>query len=166
MIFTTGISRSGKSSTIGQFIFGRNFRHLKGSELLRKAGRPIRQISKATANENQRILLELLKALPIDDMTIFDGHVLIETTEGIFPVPDWVFDGLMMSKMICIINDPEEIVASRGQQAWNVEVKDIEQLQEAERRYAISQAKRLTVPCFEVRAFDIAGFSAAIESHI
>ena len=108
MIFVCGISASGKSSIVSAFANANSgFRHIKGSALLERAGRPIRNLSGSNAESNQWALLDILRSEQlIGPLTILDGHITIETTEGSFVVPSWFFKGADIAGIICITSDP------------------------------------------------------------
>jgi adenylate kinase len=164
MIFVAGVSRSGKSHTIETVSTVRNFTHLRASRLLREAGRPLGPLSRAQAEENQRVLAELLMAAgqTYGRRTILDGHVMIETTEGPFPVPDGIFDQIRPTSIICITDDPAAIAGRRADQGWTFDRREIERLQHIEIRCAQHQAARLDVPYHAIQANDIGAFLQAV----
>jgi adenylate kinase len=164
MVFVGGLSRSGKSSLIDVFSTAEGFSHIKASSLLKGAGRPLGPLSKTEAAKNQNVLLELLIAGGYINRqkAILDGHAIIETTEGIFAVPDLLFDEIKPTKMICIVNDAPTIANRRVAAGWHFEPQDISRLQEVELRYARSQANRLHVPFYEIKADDLSDFSRSI----
>jgi adenylate kinase len=166
MIFVAGVSRAGKSSTIEAFAKARGFTHIRASVLLHSAGRPLRQLSNAGAAENQRVLVELLRADGFigRSSAILDGHATIETSEGIFFVPDTLFDQLNPSKIVCIINDPAIVAHRRTEIGYSFDPKEVSRLQEIEERSARMQATRLRVPYYTVEADDLARFAAAIDA--
>jgi adenylate kinase len=165
MIFVAGISRSGKSSMIEAFSKAQGFTHVKASGLLKEADRPLGPLSRTEADENQRVLIELLKTNEHinNSKTILDGHAIIETTEGIFPVPDSLFDELRPIKIICIVNDPATIARRRAQTGWHLDPEDVSRFQEIEQQYARAQSDRLQVPYYEIEAGNLVGFASAIE---
>jgi adenylate kinase len=164
MIFVAGISRSGKSSTIEAFAKTRGFTHIKASAMLRNAGRPLGPLSIVEAAENQLALIDLLKndADTENSTAILDGHAMIETTDGAFPVPDILFDQLNLIKMICIINDPAVIKKSRVESGWRFDLQEIIRLQEIEQECASAQALRLNIPFYKINAHDLSEFAHAI----
>ena len=165
MIFVAGISRSGKSSTIEALAKTRGFTYLKASSMLRSAGRPLGPLSIVEAAENQRTLIELLKsdAPAGNSTTILDGHAMIETTDGTFPVPDILFDQLDLIKMICIVNDPAVIKRGRAESGWSFDLQEIIRLQEIEQECASTQAIRLHIPFYKINAHNVLEFARAID---
>jgi adenylate kinase len=164
MIFVAGISRSGKSHTVAKFIASRNFRHIKASQLLREAGRPLGPLSPAEAEENQHVLAALLTtdSQYAGFRMFLDGHVMIETTDGPYLVPDWFFDRIEIEKIMCITDDPKAIMERRAQHGWIFDPQALAQLQNIERQYAYDQAARLQIPYHEVRGNDLPAFTNAI----
>jgi adenylate kinase len=165
MIFVAGVSRSGKSHTIDAFAADRNYLHIRASDLLREAGRPLGPLSRAQAEENQHVLVKLLMepAKRCFRMTILDGHVMIETTDGPFPLPDWVFDQLRPTSIICITDDPGAIAERRAEQGRVFDRREIERLQQIEVQCARDQASRMCIRYHEVRANDVCSFARAVD---
>jgi adenylate kinase len=160
-----GISRSGKSSTIEAFAKTRDFVHIRASFLLQKANRPLGPLSRDEAVENQRVLVELLRngGHIANPQAILDGHATIETIEGIYPVPDALFDEIRPSKIICIVSEPATLARRRADAGLILNPQDVIRLQEIEELHARVQATRLRIPFYKTEGDNLAKFAIAIE---
>jgi adenylate kinase len=108
------------------------------------------------------VLLDTLRSEElIGPLTILDGHITIETTEGIFVVPSWFLHGTEIAGIICITNDPL-IIERRRKEKGLVSGVAIEGLQEAEKRSARERAEQLGVVYRQVSADDQGSFEAAV----
>jgi adenylate kinase len=98
-----------------------------------------------------------------DRLTILDGHMTIETIEGIFVVPIWFFSGARVAGVICIINEPL-VIERRYKKQGFVPRDSVEKLQAAEMQAAKDRARELQIGYHEVVAADLHGFGAAVDS--
>lgn len=165
MIFVGGISSSGKTHTIAMFVADHDYFHVKASAVLSEIGRPIKSLTFSEAELNQQYLLRHLemKGL-ISPHTILDGHVIIETVEGIYPVPEWFFSQAQISKIICVTEDPR-VIQDRRKSLGQILVSDsnkLQDLQELELRLAAEQAERLGIDCRQVSAGRVDDFAATV----
>ncbi|UVF19001.1 ATP-binding protein [Microvirga terrae] len=165
MIMIVGISASGKTYTIQrlqeQFP---NTHHIRASSILRAASRPLRPITEKDVFENQRVLIENLpRPLSLTGTVLFDGHAMIETTSGPMLLPDWVFDSLTPSSIVCIVDSPAIISERRHARGWSTTASEVEALQELEEAHARTQAKRMEIPYLKALAGDVAAVSQLLQ---
>lgn len=161
MILVTGISGVGKSYTAERVVAAApNLKHVRASELLVQAGRPVSFPTPSEMEENQRVLCRLLaeKDAVAGGKLVLDGHAILETRDGPRPTPSWIFDALPISVVLCVQDDPAVVAVRREAKHGRQEETQVRALQEAEEDYSLSQARRLGVPFHVVRSGDVESF--------
>lgn len=166
MILVTGISGVGKSYTVERVVAAAaGLEHVRASELLARAGRPVSFPTPSEMEENQRILCQLLteRDSAAGGGLVLDGHAILETRDGPRPTPSWIFDAVPISAFLCVQDDPEVVAIRREAKHGRQEVTRVRALQEAEETYSRNQANRLGVPFHVVRSGDVEGFRALVK---
>ncbi|MGJ3259051.1 MAG: AAA family ATPase [Rhodospirillales bacterium] len=143
MVFVTGLSRSGKSTAIeacGYRDMGFNYR--RGSDILRDRGLPTADLTPAQSLRNQE---EIVRALLSEQRfqcgaTIFDGHLMIETTEGPQLVPQRPLEQLGIAAVINVFANADIVAERRGDPS--IYAADISLLEEIETVCATQLARR------------------------
>lgn len=163
MIFLAGISATGKTRAASRLAATCDFIHLRASQLLAAAGRPISHLTKSQAMENQRELLRIIEPLSNGKNVLFDGHATVDTNEGPMEIPDWFFDEANLQKVICLVDDPTNIAerwVKRGGKAATP--SEIEVAQDMEVSTARRQAQRLGIPFLELGGHDYPALRRAV----
>jgi len=164
--FVCGLSKSGKSSMIASLAKAMpNILHLKASEILSKAGRPLYGLSRLEALENQRVFAELArKEVERETRSILiDGHLLIETLDGPLLLPDDCLDDLKIDAILMITSSNNSIVARRQSTPMEASLEEVANAAELEARHAEALAKRRQTELIRVPSGDLAGFQTAVE---
>jgi adenylate kinase len=164
MIFVCGVSGSGKSHITSRLTGAYpEFVHVKGSAILVESGRPIRGLSPADAEKNQLVLhQELLDRNLISALHILDGHLTINTTLGMFTVPDWFFEQINVEAVICILDEPARIARRLNEKGFPCTIAAIDLHQKIERNEASTRASLLKCSYNEFAAVDLDGFARTL----
>jgi adenylate kinase len=167
IIFACGLSQSGKSTLIQSTqLYIPNLRHIRASELLRRAGQPVFPISSKDVLANQEVLVrEVLTEIGDKNMNfVLDGHFLIEASDGPYILPPTCLDGLCLDAVFLILADPVEI--SKRRQGTSAQITP----QEAADRISLEKmgAERLAdhrkIPFQTIQSDDAKGFSNALKA--
>ncbi len=158
LILACGLSMSGKTATIeaANTSGGKFFIHLKASELLARAGRPIADLRAGDVTENQLALVQKISGV-IKHMTapiVLDGHLLIETVDGPQLVPEAILDPLPIIGVIAIESFPSDIVARRRELGITATADDIADLATLESVQANRLARRQKAEFSMIRSGD------------
>lgn len=134
MIFVGGISGTGKTTAISQFVTRNTaFSHLRASAILRACGRPIKNLSWIDLEENQRILRSALLTEKAPVSTIIDGHFVIPTGVRFFKVMPHFFDGLPIKALVVMQAAPSTILARKNIIPSSEAINSVIELQELEK---------------------------------
>ncbi|MEX5578271.1 ATP-binding protein [Pseudophaeobacter sp. A-200-2] len=120
IIAFTGISGVGKTTFLRRLRGRIPFQHLTGGSLISKARETPQadrdSIRISNLDENQRLLVQGFKQErdPAEKLVIMDGHVIIDTAEGICDIPTEVFECLGVNLMVHLDADPATIVKNRA----------------------------------------------------
>jgi len=161
MIFVGGLSGVGKTSMISALARQDDaIIHLRASALLRNSGVQTAQLRAGQMLENQRRLVAILAKMPIptNRLGILDGHYVIETLDGVVPVPDEVFDSLGLVGVVVIVAQIPIIAARRKARDPEWHDPGLAEMQLRERTHAALQGKRLSIPFAEIASGDQATF--------
>lgn len=169
MIFVCGLSKSGKSHLIEAAIAsGTKFRHVKASQLLRVAGRPLERIDAYLMLANQRVFLECALAMLVhsNEAVVLEGHLVIETTDGPQLVPDTSLDALPIVKLLLIEDDPNAIAARRLCTDLEAEPPEIADLMALERAAATRFARRRSLELLIMKSDRADTFANAVRGFV
>jgi len=165
MILVTGVSAVGKTHMINHFVEQHPYyMRLTASQALREAGRPVADLDRQTALNNQLMLPHLLR--PRDGLAagrlILDGHAAIETMEGAVPVPDEVVEQLPLSAILLVVDAYDRMATRRQAKGRPTDPALLQRLQELERNLSLRWAAALAVPFREIRSGDHERFQEAV----
>lgn len=157
MIFVCGASRSGKTHTLALAShLEPQLRVVSASQVLKKLGLPLSELSTSEAIENQQELCaELRRQHVVDDPSAaLDGHLAIETRQGPLTLPDSIVDALQPAGF-AVISATVALICERRSQInapWS---------EDQARSYSITEARearrhgaRLDVPVAVIRSGD------------
>lgn len=121
VIALTGISGVGKSTTLTQASKLITFIHLQASELIKAERERQREVNldhdslrETNISSNQFLLIQGFgRVVPESGLIILDGHVLIDTPNGLIEIKSEVFRILGVDKFIVLTDNPEEIYQHR-----------------------------------------------------
>lgn len=163
MILVTGVSRSGKTSTLSLLVSqNKQWRHITASRILREIDRPLDDLDPGTALQNQRALVAELerRGLLKATNTLLDGHAVIEGRAKPLPLPDIMFDALSPSGIVVIHDDVRQIFNRRALVGRpRMSISDIKSFQSEEIELSKAQAIRLGVPFLKLQSGDTDQFS-------
>lgn len=168
----TGISGVGKTTFLRGLAERVPFQHLTGGSLIaaaREAGPDQRDAMRhADLDENQRLLIEgfSLARDPAATCIVMDGHVVIDSSDGLEELPVDVFRALGITKMVHLEAEPECISLNRSNDTTRRRPthnqETLSQHQLASRAHAKSIAAELKVDFHIVTHSDIALFACAL----
>lgn len=167
MILVTGVSNSGKTHTLTTLAQAAPWlRHVRASGVLASIGRPLLDLTIASALANQRALAAELatRGVIVDANAFLDGHATLETTTGPFPLPDEAFDALAPAAIVHVEADPAAISRRSASRGPNWTLKQAVERQAAERAHAQAQARRLGVPYVAVNSGDVTALLVFIDT--
>ena len=151
----TGLSGVGKTTFLRRLSEHVSFQHLTGGSLIATARDADQQdrdkLRHADLDENQRLLIQgfALARDPEANLVIMDGHVVIDSSDGLTKLPVDVFRSLGITTVVHLEADPARIAANRaGDTARDRPTNDTSTLaaqQEASRAHADSIATALDV---------------------
>lgn len=148
MILVAGISKSGKTTVCQEVVkYSPSLRHLKASAVLRSLGRPIESLSENDIFENQTALIRFLSVERTKaEIDLLDGHAIVETGRLATMLPRDVFEGLKLSGIAVVIEEPHIISARRLGTAFETSVEWIASVQQMELECCTIEASRLSLP--------------------
>lgn len=160
-MFVAGLSRSGKTSRAQHAAANLpDIDYVSVSQILRAAGGVLPVQTFTDGLINQRIAADALQAVPVTPRhQLIDGHALIETGEGPLIVPDWFFDGLAPDLIVCIYDEPEELLSRRPPMKSCNHSAEIAALIAMERAACERTAGRLGIPLITLRAPSLKGIA-------
>lgn len=168
MILVTGVSRSGKTSTLKALVAREpSWEHVGASGVLKDLGCPLVNLTAVAALSNQKkLIFELRRRGSIASPTVLlDGHAVLELAEGIFPLPEEIFDALAPSAIATVHDEVVRIFERRlASGRPKLEVDEIEKLQSLELQHSMAQARRLKVPHLKLLSGDYPTLSDWIKS--
>jgi adenylate kinase len=165
--FVCGLSKSGKSTLIGQADISKiPADHVRASELLRKLHRPTVDLRAANVLSNQDILVDWLdNSLRSNPrLIVLDGHLLLETLDGPQFVPDQALRRLPITHVICIRGEPEEVADRRHGLPLTQSVDEIRDLIAIEEIQARRFARLIRARLSTISSSDVASFHNALHS--
>lgn len=159
LIFVSGVSRAGKTSTISEFQSNHpDWAHIICSEILKKNSRPIARLSYELVQENQNFLVAALQELlPKCGSNIFlDGHLILPSREGDYVVSDDFLNQVSPNGIVCIVDSPK-VISKRLRQTKKVytTAREVKLKQRKDFLASVFQAKRLGIPFLLLRSGDI-----------
>jgi adenylate kinase len=170
----TGISGVGKTTFLRRLYGYIVFQHLIGGSLISEARETALEdrdrIRNADLDENQRLLIQgfALARNPEARVVIMDGHVVIDSADGIQEIPTTVFEHVGITLMVHLEADPILISQNRARDnARNRPVytaQVLSALQERSRKRAIEVASTLAVEYVGIRHEDVTAFADLLQN--
>ncbi len=161
----TGISGVGKTTFLQKLCEHIPFQHMIGGSLIsvaREAAHEDRdRLRHADLDENQGLLIQgfALSRDPAALLVIMDGHVVIDSTDGIQEIPTAVFERLSITLMVHLEADPMLIWQNRASDkvrdrpVYSADVLSAHQ--ERSRKRAIAIARTLAIEYLDVSHGDV-----------
>ena len=164
LTFVVGISGVGKTTIIRRFIKeNTDYFHIEASTLIKqrinaKTSDQIRVLPKEKILANQSILVEELSRYKEKySQIILDGHLLINNSKELVPIPLNIVEQIAPQNIILIQGNPREIFSHRINNTYkngsNQTVAEIEQVQNYLKYITVKYCKELCIK------FDILDFS-------
>lgn len=174
VIAFTGISGVGKTTFLSKLAELITFQQVTGGSLI-AAARAIAPGSRDTMrhadlDENQRLLIRGFSLIrdPDAGLIVMDGHVVVDTGEGLTKISSDVFKALDVMAMVHLEADSSRIAQNRSRDTYRSRPKhDIETLkmhQELSREHANSIAESLRISFHSVTHDDVARLADLLES--
>lgn len=169
VVFVCGLSGIGKSSLIEHAVTDRpSIRHVRASDLLASAGKPIRNLRATDVLENQPAFIELATAeIRKSTHVLIDGHLLIESLDGPISLPDNCLDTLQIDAVIIVTADAEKLLNRRENAGLGtISKEEIEKLMAIESENAQRLAHRRGVEFVKIKSGDINTFVAQLDKMV
>lgn len=166
MIFVGGLSGSGKTTLSERLIADRpKINLIRASAILEKLDRPLSQLTKEMAEENQRILASWLERNCELSPILFDGHGLITISEEpfIYRISIDLFRQLSPSLIVWVTATPRELLSRREWPQRLRTVEAISNLQQLEGDYLKQNAETTGASFQQLEGHDYSGFARCIE---
>jgi adenylate kinase len=104
---------------------------------------------------NQQVLIGALSLMHLDPATVlFDGHAILETSEGVLPLPSEVFNALSPLGMVAVFEDAVVLSERRRAGELTAEPENLAAMQDFEIQHASAQAERLGIPFLMLQSGD------------
>jgi adenylate kinase len=163
MILVTGVSGVGKTFTIEAFIKQQpSFVRVSASNLLKDAGRRINAVDEEYLKQNQRLLLDIVKSktLAVNEKLIFDGHAVLESTEGrLVEVPTSLVSAIIPRAIVTIFDDMSKLQQRREGKQVRKDADWTDYVQSTEVSRSRMWAELLQVPFHTVVSGQITAFA-------
>jgi len=169
----TGISGVGKTSFLSKLAALMTFQHITGGSLI-AAARAVTSDRRdtmryANLDENQRLLVEGFSLVrdPGAELIIMDGHVVIDSGEGLIKISSDVFKALDVKAMLHLEADPPRLAqnrsrdTSRSRPRYDSEI--LKMHQDMSRRHARSIAESLRIDFHIVEHDDVSTLAKWLE---
>ncbi|ATG47132.1 adenylate kinase [Celeribacter ethanolicus] len=169
VIAFTGISGVGKTTFLSKLAELITFQHVTGGSLI-AAARAIAPGSRDTMrhadlDENQRLLIQgFYRARDPDaGLIVMDGHVVVDTGEGLTKISSDVFKALDVMAMVHLEADPSRIAQNRSRDSSRSrpksEIETLKMHQDASRRHASFIADSLKIDFLIVGQGDVSSLA-------
>ena len=169
-LFIGGVHGVGKSTACAQVANDLSCLHVRASDLIRqersnaiaKSGKLVEDV-----NGNQELLLQgfdRLKSSSTAQWILLDGHyALRDNSTNIQLLPVTIFQGLRLSGLVCLENDPIVIVKRiEARDGSSVSVEEVSELQKAKLEHAEAVSKALSLPLSILRENELNNFLQSI----
>ncbi len=153
-LFIGGVHGVGKSTACAKVANDLSCLHVRASDLIRqersnaiaKNGKLVEDV-----NGNQELLLKAFDRLQSSSMAqciLLDGHyALRDSSTNIQLLPITLFQGLSLSGLVCLENDPAVIVKRiEARDRSSISIEEVSELQKAELEHAQTISKALSLP--------------------
>lgn len=163
ILFIGGVHGVGKSTACSQVADELSCLHVRASDLIRQERSHAIAINRKLVedvNGNQELLLQgfdRLKSSSTTECILLDGHyALRDSSKTIQLLPVTVFQGLRVSELVCLENDPS-VIAKRIQDrdGESISIEDVSELQKAEIQHAHAISTELNLPLSILRGNEL-----------
>ncbi|MBR2681398.1 MAG: AAA family ATPase [Exiguobacterium sp.] len=165
VVFICGLSGIGKSSLIEYVVTNfPNVRHVRASDLLASAGKPIRNLRTSDVLHNQLAFVKLAAAeIRRSTHVLIDGHLLIESLDGPISLPDNCLDALQIDGVIIVTADAEQLFSRRVTAGLcTASINELAELMSTELENAKRLAQRRRVGFATIQSGDRENFIAQL----
>jgi len=170
VIFIGGVHGVGKSTACSRAVDDLSCLHVRASDVIRQErsnaiathGKLVEDVS-----GNQELLLQgfdRIKSSSTTKCILLDGHyALRDSSRTIQLLPVTVFQGLGLSGLVCLENDPSVIVQRiNARDGYSVSIEEVSELQKAELEHAEAVSKALSLPLSILRENELNNFLQSI----
>lgn len=163
-----GLSGVGKTSLLRAIRLNKTCKSYSSSAVLKKLERPLYNLTQEDFLENQRVLKYFLREVDRDGSAkILDGHLIIETKNRVFKIPEAWFRGLNICQIICITSMPSKIAKRRQEKRFLTgDIKKITHAQRIEVSRAKLLGKKFCIPVSIMESTARANFRNCVKNYI